>query len=321
MRTMLIDTDMGSDDAVALIMAMRHPDIDVKTITTVYGNVSLPQAVRNALIVTELCQADVPVYRGVERPLIRPFEDATWFHGSDGLGDAGIPDPKGTPTQGHAVDAIIETVQANPGIMIVTLGPLTNVALALQRAPEIIEHVSRCVVMGGAACTYGNVTPAAEWNIWCDPEAARMVFLSGMHVEMVGWEFCQGEHALSAAEMATIRAMNTPVGHFVLDSNRVAIEAFREQTGLADALSLPDPVTMAVAIDPGIATRMSPHYVEVITQSELTRGMTLVDKLNVAEDPRNDITWGDVIARGNKVHVTWEIDIPRWKALLMACLT
>jgi purine nucleosidase len=318
---MLIDTDMGSDDAVALIMALRHPDIDVKAITTVYGNVSLPQAVRNALIVTELCDATVPVYRGVEKPLIRPFEDATWFHGSDGLGDVGIADPKGTPTQGHAVDAIIETVLANPGIMIVTLGPLTNVALAVQRAPEIIENVSRCVVMGGAACTYGNVTPAAEWNIWCDPEAARMVFLSGMRVEMVGWEFCIDNHALNADEMQAIRDIGTPIATFALDCNRVAIEAFREQTGLADALSLPDPVTMAIAIDPTIATQMSAHYVEVITQGELTRGMTLVDKLDVAEDPRNRVSWADAIARGNKVHVTWEVDIPRWKALLMECLS
>src|SRR6185503_18472657 len=130
-------------------------------------------------------------------------------------------------------------------------------------------------VMGGAACTYGNVTPAAEYNIWVDPDAARMVFLSGMPVEMVGWEFCIEDYALSMDEIAALRALNNPRADFAIDSNEVAIPAYFKQTGL-HGLALPDPVAMAVWLEPSIATQ-SKHYVEVEIHSELTRGMTLVD--------------------------------------------
>jgi len=318
-RKMLIDTDMGSDDAVALIMALRHSDIEVIAVTTTYGNVARAQATRNALVVADLCGVSVPVHSGVERPLVRPFRDATWFHGGDGLGDLNLPEPLTPPAEEHAVNAIIAAAEQNPGLMIVTLGPLTNLALAVLQAPHIIPLIDRCVVMGGAACTYGNITPAAEYNIWCDPEAARQVFLSGLPVEMVGWEFCIGEHALSNDEIAAVNAIGTPLADFALRCNRVAIEAYHTQTR-EHGLSLPDPVAMAIAIDPTIATQSSLHYVEVETQSELTRGLTLVDKLDVAEDTRNRDVWAQAISAGKNVRVTWEIDIPRWKALLMACL-
>jgi purine nucleosidase len=169
--------------------------------------------------------------------------------------------------------------------------------------------------MGGAACTYGNVTPAAEYNIWVDPDAARMVFLSGMPVEMVGWEFCQGEFALDKEEMAHIRSLDTPLAHFTLDCNEVAIQAYYQQTK-HHGLSLPDPVAMAIALDKSIATEMSKHYVEIETQSELTRGLTLVDKLDAAEDSRNRDTWSQAIHAGKNVDVTWAIDSHRWKQLL-----
>ena len=197
-RPFLIDTDTASDDAVALIMALRKTDVRVLAITTVAGNVPLAQATRTALYVTELCGADVPVYAGSSKPLWRAYENATWFHRKDGLGDRGYPAPKRAPEAAHAVDAIIETVQRNPGIVLVTLGPLTNVALALAREPGIVTNVSRCVVMGGNPCCEGNVTPAAEYNMWVDPEAARMVLRSGLPIELVGWHAArasaQGSH-------------------------------------------------------------------------------------------------------------------------------
>jgi purine nucleosidase len=135
-RTFLIDTDTASDDAVALIMALRAPDVRVAAITTVAGNVPLAQATRNALYTVELCGAKVPVYAGADKPLLRAYQSATWFHGRDGLGDHDYPAPRQTATRGHAVDAIIETIEANPGIVMVTLGPLTNVALALAKNPR-----------------------------------------------------------------------------------------------------------------------------------------------------------------------------------------
>src|SRR6267154_5664061 len=143
--TFLIDTDTASDDAVALIMALRAPDVRLAAITVVAGNVELQQATRNALYTVELCGANVPVYSGAEKPLLRTYENATWFHGRDGLGDHNYPAPKKSAAGLHAVDAIIETVEANPGLVLVTLGPLTNVALALSKRPSIAAKVSRCV--------------------------------------------------------------------------------------------------------------------------------------------------------------------------------
>ena len=151
-RPFLIDTDAGSDDAIAILMALRHPDADVLALTVVAGNVPLEQGVQNSLYFAELCEADVPVYAGADRPLLREYVSADWFHGADGLGDWGDRyKPRRTKASStHAVDAIIESVRATPEIVIVTLGPLTNLALALRKAPDIAPLVSRCVVMGGA---------------------------------------------------------------------------------------------------------------------------------------------------------------------------
>src|SRR5574340_42232 len=191
-RPFLIDTDTASDDAVALIMALRAPDVRVAAITTVAGNIPVEQATRNALYTAELCGADVPVYTGAAKPLLRPYQNATWFHGRDGLGDHNYPAARRAGQTRHAVDAIIGTIESNPGIVLVTLGPLTNIALALARKPAIASQVSRCVIMGGAPCCEGNITPAAEYNIYVDPEAARMVLRSGLPIELVGWHLCRG---------------------------------------------------------------------------------------------------------------------------------
>src|SRR5688500_13863276 len=137
MRTFLIDTDTASDDAVAIVMALRNPDVRVAALTVVAGNVPLEQATRNALYTSQLCGSDVPVFAGAPRPLLREAAHAEWFHGRNGLGDQNYPPPTRTADPGHAVDAIIDTVRQNPGLTLVTLGPLTNVALAIARAPEI----------------------------------------------------------------------------------------------------------------------------------------------------------------------------------------
>lgn len=317
-RKFWIDTDMGSDDAVALIMALKAEDVEVVGISALSGNVPLQQAASNARFVAELCNSDVPVYAGAEKPLLRPYVDATWFHGEDGLSGYGGT-PEQAPEKCHAVDALIEAVHQHENLVVVTLGPLTNIALAVARDPSITEKISRCVVMGGAAATYGNVTPAAEYNIWVDPDAARMVFLSGMQVEMVGWEFCYGDFALNDADMNRLRAMNNPLADFTLNSNEVAIKAYEEQTG-DRGLSLPDGVAMAVALDKSLATEMNRYYVEVVTEGELTRGMTLVDILNVAEDSRNRDTWAQAIKAGKNVQVTLAVDVLRWKELLYSLL-
>jgi len=316
-RDFLIDTDTASDDAVALIMALRHPDVRVVGITVVSGNVALEQACANALYSVELCGANVPVYAGEEKPLAREPAYAEWFHGCDGLGEQNYPAAKGKLHQQHAVDAIIETAKAFPGLTLVTLGPLTNVAMAIRREPGIVKNVSRCVVMGGNPCCEGNVTPAAEYNIWVDPEAAAIVFRSRLAIEMVGWQLCRGDANVNAREMNLIRGLDTKLARFAIDCNRCAIEANRVQTGEV-GMALPDPIAMAVALDPGVVLEASDHHVEIETMSELTRGMTVVDRLNVAGDERNRGVWSEMVSR--KVRVVWRIDVEQWKELLYRSL-
>jgi len=319
LRTFLIDSDTASDDAVALIMALRAPDIRVAAITAVAGNVDVEQATRNALYTLELCGATVPVYSGAEKPLVRPYQDATWFHGRDGLGDHSYPAPRQAPREQHAVDAIIETVEANPGIILVTLGPLTNVAVALAKKPEIAAKVSRCVIMGGNPCCEGNVTPAAEYNIWVDPEAAGIVLRSGLRIDLVGWHLSRRGAVLNQNDIDQVLALNSELARFAIECNRQAQKALKTQTG-EDGICLPDPVAMCLALDPTVGMEWSEHYVAVEAQSDLCRGLTVVDRLNVADDERNRAIWRARVGDGRKANVCWQIDNPRWKQALHRAL-
>jgi purine nucleosidase len=318
-RDFLIDTDTASDDAVALIMALRARDVHVRAITTVAGNVPVEQATRNALYVAELCGSRVPVYSGAARPIWREHAHAEWFHGKDGLGDHGYPAPARSAEPGHAVDAIIAAIKAHPGIVLVTLGPLTNVAKALDKAPGIAAMVSRCVVMGGNPCCEGNVTPAAEYNIWVDPEAARVVLRSGLPIELAGWQLSRGEAVLNAKDIEYAMSLDTPLARFAVECNSSAMEAYRIQTG-ETGISLPDPVAMCIALHRTVCTSVSRHYVDVEVSSDLTRGMTVVDRLGVAADERNRTVWRNVVDRVPPAQVVWSIDNARWKQALYSAL-
>ena len=317
--TLLIDTDTASDDAVAILMALRDPEVEVAAITVVSGNVPVDQGVRNALTTVELCGSDVPVHRGAAAPLERPATYADFFHGADGMGNMDYPAPGLQPAAADAVDAMIDTVSANPGLILVTLGPLTNVARAVQRQPGIVDGIARCVVMGGAACAVGNITPAAEFNLYVDPEAARIVFHSGLPIELVGWELCRGDANLDDDDMRRIRSFGTPWADFCLDCNRQALVVNR-RIYREPGIPLPDPVAMAIALDPAICTRRSEHWVEIETSSELTRGMTVVDALDVTDDEQLAPAWGELQRRGRRASVCWEIDVPAWKDRLERAL-
>ena len=317
-RKLLIDTDTASDDAVALIMALRSPAVEVLGITTVAGNVDVAQATRNALFAVDLCGRDVPVYRGAASPLIRPLEQAAWFHGVDGLGDHGFHCDRQSASE-TAVEAILRLVDANPGLEIITLGPLTNVALALMLRPDLTAQVARCVVMGGAPCCEGNVTPSAEYNFWVDPEAARIVLRSRLPIELVGWQLSRGAAVLSVDDIAQLHVLDTPAARFAIRANEAAAAAYLSQTG-EPGIALPDPIAMAVLLDNGLILDRSDHWIEVATADELTRGMSIVDRLNVSEDARNRVIWHDVHRSGRRQTVIWKIDVTGWKHALMQAL-
>jgi purine nucleosidase len=306
-RRMIIDTDTASDDAVAILMALQWPDVHVEAITVVSGNMPVEQGSINARYTVELCGQDVPVYDGAARPLLRDVRYAHFFHGPDGMGGMNYPAPQQPAADGNAVTELVRRFGEAPGeITLVTLGPLTNIALALNLEPRLAEWVKECYVMGGAACTVGNITPAAEYNIWCDPEAARIVFQSGMKIIMAGWELCRGDANLSDADMATVYSFNTDRGNFAIDCNKHAIDTNRQWLG-DPGLALPDPVTMAIALNPAVCTRRSPHFVDVSCDADLTRGMTVVDQLGVTNKEPN-------------IDVCWEIDVPLWKETLYQTL-
>ncbi len=306
MRHFWIDTDTASDDAVAILMALRWPDVQVDGISVVSGNVPVEMGARNARYTVELCGKEIPVYLGAAAPLLRQPSYAYFFHGPDGMGGMNYPEAR-LPGRENGVRAFIEQIRAAPGeITLVTLGPLTNIALAFQLAPDLPAKIPMCYMMGGAACTVGNVTPAAEFNIWVDPEAAHVVFHAGMPILMVGWEHCRGEANLSDADIASVRSLGTKYADFAIDCNASALKANREW--LHDpGLPFPDPVTMAIALDPSICTRRQKHYVDVEYTSEVTRGMTVVDQIGVTNKPAN-------------VEVCWAIDPARWKEALYQTL-
>ncbi|MGH2386640.1 MAG: nucleoside hydrolase [Chloroflexota bacterium] len=286
MQRLLIDTDCGSDDAVALLIAFRSPDVRVEAITTVAGNVGMEQATRNTLYTMELCGADVPVYKGLAKPLLAPHADAKWVHGDDGMGNQNFPPPKAMARDEHAVDALIRLIRANPGeLTLVTLGPLSNIAVALMRDPEIAGLVKETVVMGGAANVVANVTPSAEYNIWEDPEAARIVFQSGMPLLMVGIELCRGDAVFNPEDQRRLRAMKSRYADFVLDINQFLISAVA-QYGI-DGIDMPDPITMAIAINRALLLESAPCFVDIETTGELTRGETVVDRFGVWGKPAN----------------------------------
>jgi purine nucleosidase len=288
-RKFWIDTDTASDDAVALIMAFMHPNIDVVGVSIVAGNVPLDMGVQNALYTAELCGATMPVYAGAAKPLSRELGTAQFVHGEDGMGDIGLVLSGRTPTPGNAVDKLIEALHANAGhIELVTLGPLTNIALALQKDPTIAKAAKRCVIMGAVADHIGNVTQVAEFNMWVDPEAVDIVLKSGMHLEFVGWDISRTEAVVTPQESAMIRSLGTERANFSVDIQRVLEKFCAEETHL-NGFDLPDPIAMAYAIDTSVATEAHHWYLAAETGSALTRGMVVMDTLGVMHQEPNAI--------------------------------
>lgn len=276
-KRLLIDTDTASDDAVALVMAAMNPHYQIEAVTVVAGNVPVDRGVQNACYTLELCHNAAPVYRGASKPLMRPLETATHVHGNDGMGDIGLPLAGFNPHPAHAVDVIVDLLNQYPGeITLVTLGPLTNLALALLKDPSIAQKAANIVVMGGTGQGPGNITPVAEFNIWVDPEAARIVFESGAQLTMVGWDISRTYAIFEPADVEQIKKMDTTLAHFCMDIQHTLQDFSVKELGLP-GFSLPDPIAMAVALNRALITHAQQLHVAVETEGTLCRGQTVVD--------------------------------------------
>jgi len=306
-RPFLIDTDTAADDAVALLMAFAEPSVEVVAITAVGGNCGVEQAAQNALYVAEVCGASPPVHLGAGRPLAGPLVTAEAVHGADGMGDAGLPIGGRAPAAGDAVDVILAAAERHAGrLTVVTLGPLTNLALALARDPDLAGKIARCVVMAGAGDGVGNVTPVAEYNVWVDPEAARAIFGSGLAITMVGCDASRRDAAFGDADVAAWRGLGTAGARLAIDATAGLRRFVRARRG-TDVFDLPDPLAMAVALDETLVTRADHVNVAVEVRAEFSRGATVVDHRGQTGRPAN-------------ATVVRSVDQQRWRARLMAAL-
>jgi purine nucleosidase len=288
-RKIIIDTDPGQDDAVAILLALASPELEVLALTAVAGNVPLALTQANARRIVELAGRPVPVLAGCDRPMTRVLETAEHVHGKTGLNGAELPDPAHPLDPRHAVDFIIETLRQQPPgtVTLCPLGPLTNIATAFQRAPDIVDRVQEIVLMGGGFFEGGNITPAAEFNIYVDPEAAHIVLRCGRPLTIIPLDCTHGA-LTTRARVEGFRAMGTRVGKVVagwLDFfERFDVEKYGSEGG-----PLHDPCVIAFLFRPDLF-RGRLVNVEVETGSELTRGMTVADWWGVTKRPRN-ATW------------------------------
>jgi len=298
-KKIIIDTDPGQDDAIAILLALASPqDIEVLGITAVAGNVPLDLTQKNARIVCELAKrTDIPVFAGCDRPLAHRLVTAEHVHGKTGLDGPDLPDPTMPLQDMHAVDFIIDTVRQHPSgsVTLCPLGPLTNIAPAINKAPDIIEKIDQIVLMGGAYFEVGNITPAAEFNIYVDPEAAEIVMKSGAKITMLPLDVTH-KALVTRARNDAFRALNTPAGLAVAQMTDFFERFDKEKYGSSGA-PLHDPTVIAYLIAPELFSGRNIN-VEIETKSPLTRGMTVADWWGVTDRPVNAYFIGDLDADG-----------------------
>lgn len=302
-QILLIDTDPGVDDALALLMAYAHADVAALTIAA--GNVGLAHTVTNALRLTELVGRDTPVFAGCAEPLVLPAADAAFVHGKDGFGDADLPLPRRSAEIEHAALALIRLTRERPGILtLVALGPLTNLALALRLDPTLPQRVARLVIMGGAVTGRGNTSVPAEFNIGFDPEAAHIVFSVWPQFELVDWEATL-RHGIAMEHFETLLAADDARAQFYDVISR-KIRVFMRERG-RPGLVLADALAMAVVLAPDCVTRAEHRHVAIELSGALTRGATVVD-------------WDGRSGKAPNARIVLELDQSRFESLIAASL-
>ena len=277
----VIDCDPGHDDAIAILLALGSPEVELRGITTVAGNQTLDKTTKNALKVLELVdRTDVPVGVGADAPLQRTLRTAANVHGESGLDGPDLPEPTTAVVDGHAADLLAEWIE--PGVVLVPTGPLTNVALLLQRHPDVRQRLERIVWMGGAIAE-GNTTPAAEFNAYVDPEAARIVFESGIPVTMIGLDITHmalfdGSHAERLRGAGKAGKAVAELADFFLE--------FHRRRYAFEGAPIHDAMAVAHVIDPTLVTTVSCN-ISIETGSEFCDGRTVVDRWLVTDRPKN----------------------------------
>jgi inosine-uridine nucleoside N-ribohydrolase len=306
-RKVILDCDTGVDDALALLLALRCPELDVIGITTVAGNVPIEKVVRNTLVVVEAAGRKTPVFKGSYRAMLGSAERAEYAHGSDGLGDVGFPEPLRSAQTEHAVDYLVRTyMESSEPIELITTAPLTNIALALAKEPRLEECIPSIVMMAGGI-DYGNSTPAAEFNVYADPEAADAVLRSRIRTKtIVAYDPILQSAKLFPTDVEQLESRPNTWRRMAALLLRRQLARAKETSGQERPATPPDLAAVAYAIDPSIAhSQMYP--VEVETTGRLTRGMTLVD--------RRPYLWGPH-AEPN-VNTILEFDTERYRRLVL----
>jgi inosine-uridine nucleoside N-ribohydrolase len=279
MTRLIVDTDTAGDDVFSLLIALLHPQAQLEAITVCCGNVSFEQELENALYTVEMAgrSGEVPVYAGSRTPLIAEWVGAEYVHGNDGMGDSGFPRAKQRPEPEHAVDELVRRINDSPGeLTILAQAPLTNLAAAVTRDPSITGKVAQLHMMGGG---YGNITPAAEYNFFVDPEAAKIVVNAGFPLTLFTWTLTRTHGVFDDEKLARIAALGTPLAEFFGQVNRKARE-FDDKVNHLGGSTHPDSMACAAIIDPSLVLATEEAVVDVETSGALTRGWSLIDTLD-----------------------------------------
>ena len=286
MKRIIIDTDAGVDDALAILLAFGQKDVKIEAFTTVNGNVDVDKTTANVLKILDLVGQDVPVYRGCPQPLVAPLFNAASIHGADGLGDAGIPASKRQAEKKHAALALIDLARQYPGeISLIAIGPLTNLAAALTLDPDLPNKFADLTIMGCAIYARGNTNVTAEFNIYADAEAARVVFERWPKVRVLSWETTM-MYPFNGEQVSRFFNMGTAKSKFFHDIYQKTLVFLREKFH-QDLLFSADGLAVACAIDPSIVTRKEEHFMEVELHGVSTRGLTAVDWFGLGGKPAN----------------------------------
>lgn len=285
-KRILLDTDPGIDDSLAILLALASPEVRLEGLTVVHGNCAAAQGVVNALAVLELAGAeDVPVAQGCNLPLVQPSLLAPETHGNTGLGYAQLPASQRRPIVQHGSDFLIEQILSQPGeITLVAIGPLTNLALAIRKEPRIVQAVGEVFIMGGAIRHEGNTTPLAEFNTYVDPHAAHIVFHSGMPITLTPLDVTY-QCLLLAEDVARLQRFNSPISSFIADATRFYMEFHDKYQGIQGCI-INDPLTLALTFAPHLCD-YEEHYVDVVLSEGAALGKTFADFYKMTGKPAN----------------------------------